>query len=87
MSTMTQCVLQGPHQERDTRWVESRLAKIGGRLRVKATGEVWIVAEVGATWPTQRVLDYERDYVTMPTVSDAFPDPAGGRRLPVHPKG
>jgi len=86
-STMTQCILRGPQNQVDTRWIESRLAQKEKQLVVKASGQVWVVVEVGATWPTKRVLDYEWDYVTMPTVSDALTGKDGRRRLPVRPKG
>lgn len=86
MSTMTQCTLRGPQNQIDTRWIESRLAKIGGRLRVKATGEVWIVTEVGTTWPTRRVQDYQQDYTRMPDVTDAHRAADGSWIPPRRPK-
>lgn len=88
-STYTQCELARPvgrQVQKDTRWIPTTLAKLGKPVRVKATGETWFVTEVGEIWPEKRVLAYERDFVMMATVSDAFSDGHGGRRLPVRPK-
>lgn len=85
--TMTQCTLKHQDGRIDTRWIETRLAKVGQPVIIKATGEPWVVTAVGATWPEKRVLDYERDYVAMPTVTDSFRHPDGGRTMPVKPKG
>lgn len=84
-ATMTQCVLRSDAGVLDTRWIDTKLAVVGKLVRVKATGEFWTVVERGATWPEARVLAYERDYVTMKTVTDAFTDKRGKRRLPVRP--
>ena len=82
MSTMTQCHLVKESGEFDTRWIESKFAAKGKHLRVKTTNEIWIVSEVGATWPTERVLAYERDFVNMAFVTDSFRDKNGRRTLP-----
>jgi hypothetical protein len=84
-ATMTQCVLRSDAGVIDPRWIDTKLAVVGKRVRVKATGEWWTVVERGATWPEARVLDYERDYVTMKTVTDAFTGRDGKRILPVKP--
>ena len=81
MSTMTQCRLERDGAF-DTRWIETRFAKIGSKVHVKKTNEIWTVIERYTTWPTERVLAHEHDHITMPTVTDAFPDGHGGRRLP-----
>ena len=84
-ATYTQCRLRSDEDEIDTRWIPTPLAVVGKRVVVKATGKEWTVTERGATWPEERVLDYERDYISMPTVSDAFRDRHGERILPVKP--
>jgi hypothetical protein len=84
-ATYTQCRLRSDEDESDMRWIPTPLAVVGKRVVVKATGKEWTVAERGETWPEKRVLDYERDYVAMPTVTDAFRNKAGERILPVKP--
>lgn len=84
-TTMTQCVLRSNAGVLDTRWIDTKLAVVGKLVRVKATGEFWTVVERGETWPEKRVLEYERDYVGMKTVTDAFTGKDGRRRLPVRP--
>jgi len=84
---MTQCSVKRERDHGfDTRWLPGTGWKTGHRFRIKTTDDWWVVTEVGEVWPTERVLAHERDYVTMPTVTDAFPDGHGGRRLPVRPR-
>lgn len=84
-TTYTQCLLRGPNGALDTRWIPTPLAVVGKTVRVRATGVSWEVLERGQTWPEERVLDHERDWITMPTVTDAFTGKDGRRRLPVKP--
>jgi len=84
-ATYTQCRLRGPEGALDTRWIPTPLAVVGKNVRVRATGILWEVLERGQTWPEERVLDHERDWITMPTVTDAFRDKSGKRILPVKP--
>jgi hypothetical protein len=84
-ATYTQCRLRSRRGAVDTRWIPTPLAVVGKSLRVKATGLLWEVLERGQTWPEERVLAHERDWITMPTVTDAFTGKDGRRRLPVKP--
>lgn len=90
--TMTQCMLirhvDKSKDQVDTRWIETRLAVKGQKIQVKATGDIWHILEVYATWPTDRVLAYEKDYVAMATVTDAFHevDPKTGKKRRKYPK-
>jgi hypothetical protein len=89
VTTLTQCRFERPDGtgvRTECGWIETRAAQVGHRVRFLATNTVWRVVEVGATWPESRVKAYERDWVTMPTVTDAFSDGHGHRRLPVKPR-
>jgi hypothetical protein len=78
-----QCVIRRVSDNAvDNRWVQGTPRRRGERYRWKVDGEVYEIVEPGAVWTTKRVLDYERDYVTMPTVTDAFPDGHGGHVTP-----
>jgi len=88
VTTLTQCRFERPDgtaTRLECGWIETRAAKVGKLVRFLATDEVWRVVEVGATWPEARVRAYERDWITMPTVTDAHRRP-DGYVLPVKPK-
>ena len=84
-STMTQCCLKHSDGRIDTRWIETKFSKLGSTIKVKTTKENWKIIEIGSTWPTSRVLSYERDYVNMPLMTDSFNN-GNSRSLPIKPR-
>jgi hypothetical protein len=76
-ATYTQCVLHRATElgtAIDCAWIPTPFAKKGKVLKIKdSKGEWvngWIVAEVGAAWPTDKVINYEMDYRHQREVSD-----------------
>ena len=87
---MTQCRFErraGTTTHVEYGWIETTKARVGRAVRFLDTDQVWRIVELGTVWSEARVKAYERDYVTMATVTDAFKDGHGGRRLPTRPKG
>jgi len=61
MTTHTQCLLD-LNGSRQTAWIPSRGAKLGGRVELKDDGELWTVLAVYDTCDSAIVIGRERDF-------------------------
>ena len=82
--TLTQCKLHHRLPGRssvgiDVAWIESKLAKVGLKIRFRDLEGIYEVAEVWGTKPKKEVEEFERIYLHQRKASDRKRDPNRGK--------